>query len=149
MAILTANLAIIAPKETLDLLIAKSLEGNEVDLSRLMECPEYYTKPILEEGLELDTWDIGNGEDGEGPIASLSLTYEIDAMGWQENLEGFFEISEAYPDSLIVIEYGVESDQFVTFCHINNGTLIHVQEVDWDSEEGIEIRESLGYDVGS
>lgn len=64
---------------------------------------------------------------------------------WSPASRLILKISEKYPDIQFYHEFAEESGEFVCFEKIQNGSILEENSFDWDSENGIEIRERVGY----
>ena len=153
MSIIKLNLFVIGSLNAVGDLVDASINSeDEVDLNLLLTPLEQWWKPVLEDGVDIDQWDVfGSEEDPDNVMAALSLTFDLTEDEWQDNLNCFVAISETYPKVELNLEYGVEEDEYVGAFGLKAGAFDDRWDevIEWDSDEGFAIRESLGYDVES
>lgn len=87
---------------------------------------------------DVTEWSVHENDDG---TASATIYYET---AWSPVTRFWMKVSEMYPDCEFFHEYADEGGAFLGHETIQGGTLMHEEELDWNSDDGIELREGLG-----
>ena len=136
----------------------ETLGSNEIKNGSM---PDWYEWRVSNWGTKWDAYDFPN--DWVNPAPKGRAPTEEDRLNWLHlnwNLEvpnviGFYTawsppvawlttVSEKY-DLEFMLEYADEGGGFVGYCIVRGGSVTKDVDLPWDSLDGKELRESLGY----
>ena len=84
-------------------------------------------------------WDVTEGENGN---ATASISYNT---AWSPANAFFIIASEKFPTLAFDTQYADEGGGFVCETSYENGEITKDEDYGWDSADGIEVREAVGY----
>jgi hypothetical protein len=84
-------------------------------------------------------WTVTEGENGN---ATAAVYYNT---AWSPATPFFVNVSALFPSLAFDTQYADEGGGFVCETSYENGEITKDVEYDWDSEDGIEVREVVGY----
>jgi hypothetical protein len=84
-------------------------------------------------------WDVTEGENGN---ATASISYNT---AWSPATAFYINASEKFPTLAFDTQYADEGGGFVCETSYENGEVTENIDYDWDSADGIEVREAVGY----
>lgn len=84
-------------------------------------------------------WEVTEGENGN---ATAAVYYNT---AWSPASPFFVNVSEKFPTLAFDTQYADEGGGFVCETSYENGEITKDVEYDWDSDDGIEVREVVGY----
>lgn len=84
-------------------------------------------------------WDVTEGENGN---ATASISYNT---AWSPANAFFINASEKFPTLAFDTQYADEGGGFVCETSYENGEITKDEDYGWDSADGIEVREAVGY----
>ena len=84
-------------------------------------------------------WDVTEGENGN---ATASISYNT---AWSPATAFYINASEKFPTLAFDTQYADEGGGFVCETSYENGEVTKNIDYDWDSADGIEVREAVGY----
>ena len=87
---------------------------------------------------DVTEWGVNEREDG---TASATIYYET---AWSPATALWLKVSTEYPNCEFYHEYADEGGMFLGTETIVNGAILKEEKIDWDSDDGIELREGLG-----
>jgi hypothetical protein len=87
---------------------------------------------------DVTEWSIHDREDG---TMSATIYYET---AWSPATALWMKVSKDYPKCEFYHEYADEGGGFLGSETIMDGRIISEEELDWNSDDGIELREGLG-----
>jgi hypothetical protein len=149
------NVFVSGDADDVDDLIVSSMTSDDNDdnawpeLTALMPsgCCEWLNV-IREAGEPPDEWDIVGMDDSDDVTAALTLSFYLPKMeNWLEVYNALGDISREYPLLEITHEVVIEKFQIAEKTTMKDGVLISEESYEWDSDEGIALRESLGCDI--
>ena len=118
-----------------------SKEGN-VDLIDKYGHDNWYDWCIFHWGTKWNAYDVTEwsiNEDGDN--SSATIYYET---AWSPVTALWMWVSNDYPTLDFYHEYADEGGAFLGSETIREGRIISTEEYEWDSDDGIELREQLG-----
>ncbi len=86
-------------------------------------------------GTKWDCYEVGEWTEEN------TLTY---LTAWSPATPYYLHISEKYPSISFKHTFADEGGLFLGYETIKNGTVMTKMDVDWDSDEGVEMRKTLG-----
>ena len=84
-------------------------------------------------------WDVTEGEDGN---ATAAIFYNT---AWSPATPFFEQASALFPTLTFDTQYADEGGSFVGETSFENGEITLDEDYEWDDDEGIEVREVVGY----
>jgi len=89
---------------------------------------------------DVTEWSINEGH-WNGENSSATIYYET---AWSPATALWLNVSKDYPTLDFYHEFADEGGSFLGSETIRDGRIISEEELDWDSDDGIELREGLG-----
>ena len=84
-------------------------------------------------------WDVTEGENGN---ATATISYNT---AWSPATAFYINASEKFPTLAFDTQYADEGGGFVCETSYENGEITKDEDYEWDSVDGIEVREAVGY----
>lgn len=100
-------------------------------------CADWYSWANSNWGTKWGAYDV---KEWEVNGASASIKFDT---AWSPAIPFWTTVSKQYPTLKFVNEYADEGGGFLGFSTIENGSEVETK-VEWDSEDGIELRKKLG-----
>lgn len=82
-----------------------------------------------------------NEEDVDGGYKTIKLYYYT---AWSPATNFYTEVSKQFPSLEFRHEFADEGGGFLGYEEFQNGEMTDAEELDWNSDEGIEVRDRLG-----
>jgi len=102
----------------------------------------WYDWSVLNWGTKWDCYDV---REWSIAVADEEMTATIYyETAWSPATQVWLTVSQQYPTLTFFHEYADEGGGFLGDETIHNGTVIEENEYDWDSDDGITLREGLG-----
>jgi hypothetical protein len=102
----------------------------------------WYDWSVLNWGTKWDCYDV---REWSIAVADTEMTATIYyETAWSPATQVWLTVSQQYPTLTFFHEYADEGGGFLGDETIHNGTVIEENEYDWDSDDGITLREGLG-----
>lgn len=102
----------------------------------------WYSWCVSNWGTKWDCYDVTEWSVNEnGDTTSATIYYET---AWSPVTEFWCKVSEMYPECEFFHEFADEGGGFLGHETIVNGEVTDSEEIEWDSDEGITLREGLG-----
>lgn len=102
----------------------------------------WYDWSVLNWGTKWDCYDV---REWNIAVADEEMTATIYyETAWSPATQLWLTVSQQYPTLTFFHEYADEGGGFLGDETIHNGTVIEENEYDWDSDDGITLREGLG-----
>ena len=102
----------------------------------------WYDWSVLNWGTKWDCYDV---REWNIAVADEEMTATIYyETAWSPATQVWLTVSQQYPTLTFFHEYADEGGGFLGDETIHNGTVIEENEYDWDSDDGITLREGLG-----
>ena len=102
----------------------------------------WYDWSVLNWGTKWDCYDV---REWNIAVADTEMTATIYyETAWSPATQVWLTVSQQYPTLTFFHEYADEGGGFLGDETIHNGTVIEENEYDWDSDDGITLREGLG-----
>jgi hypothetical protein len=103
----------------------------------------WYDWCVANWGTKWDCYEVGawNINDHRDHTISATICYET---AWSPVTEFWCKVSEMYPECEFFHEFADEGGGFLGHETIVNGEVTDTEEIEWDSDEGITLREGLG-----
>jgi hypothetical protein len=102
----------------------------------------WYDWSVLNWGTKWDCYDV---REWSIAVADEEMTATIYyETAWSPATQLWLTVSQQYPTLTFFHEYADEGGGFLGDETIHNGTVIEENEYDWDSDDGITLREGLG-----
>ena len=128
------------------------LESNDIKNGKM---PDWYNWRVENWGTKWDAYDFPNDWVSVMPKDAPNWLHLNWSMGEVPNVLGFYtawspptpwlvNVSEKY-DLEFMLEYADEGGGFVGYCIVSNGHVTKEVDFPWDSLDGKELRDSLGY----
>lgn len=132
-------------KELVDFLIKEERVNIEMSKKAIENLDKYghmdwYDWSIENWGTKWDIYDCGDWYFEDDNVVMINFY-----TAWSPPISGIGKLSEQYRDLKFRIEYADEGGDYVGYTSFENGVETEQEEYDWDSEEGIEIRDRVGY----
>jgi hypothetical protein len=89
-------------------------------------------------GVKWGAYEIGNWEDIDG---GSEISYQT---AWVPATEWLLKVSKMYPTLTFKHSFADEGGSFLGYEVIQNGEVIDSMDMEWDSEDGINLRKELG-----
>lgn len=105
------------------------------DLKKKYGADNWYDWMHTNYGTKWGMYEVSSREEG----AFFYMT------AWSPATEYYLRVSKKFPSIVFRHEFADEGGGFVGYESIQNGAVIESIDVGWDSEEGILIRQSVGY----
>lgn len=103
---------------------------------------DWYDWCVRNWGTKWNCYDVTEWSVNEnGDTASATIYYET---AWSPATTLWLKVSTEYPDCEFYHEFADEGAGFLGTETIVNGDVVKEEELDWDSDDGIELREGLG-----
>lgn len=102
----------------------------------------WYDWSVLNWGTKWDCYDV---REWSIAVADTEMTATIYyETAWSPATQVWLTVSQQYPTLTFFHEYADEGGGFLGDETIHNGTVIEENEYDWDSDDGITLRDGLG-----
>lgn len=116
-------------------------ERSEELISKYGTC-DWYDWRVCNWGTKWNCYDVTEWSVNEnGDTASATIYYET---AWSPATALWLKVSTEYPNCEFYHEYADEGGMFLGTETIVNGEILKEEKIDWDSDDGIELREGLG-----
>ena len=103
---------------------------------------DWYDWSIFNWGTKWNAYDVTEWSVNEnGDNSSATIYYET---AWSPATALWMKVSQDYPTLEFYHEFADEGGSFLGSETIRDGRIISSEEYDWDSDDGIELREGLG-----
>lgn len=97
--------------------------------------PDWYEWRISNWGTKWDCYDVGEWNDNH-------IHYYT---AWSPATAYFLTVSLQYPDVTFTHKFADEGGAFVGYESIREGEIVAALDLDWNSDEGKDLRDELGY----
>lgn len=113
------------------------------DLITKHGCANWYDWCVNNWGTKWDCYEVRDWSINEVEVGRMSATIYYETA-WSPVTQFWLKVSEMYSDCEFFHEYADEGGEFLGHETIQGGSLMHEEEFDWNSDDGIELREGLG-----